>query len=101
MTQADTSKAKDFEPVRFWLADPRQQERIYRPGSRKPLHFVNGALVVHSEKDADIVRRAMAGQAFEEDLPKSAKAFVCKQCGYAPRSNEAAQAHQDTHPKLA
>ena len=102
MTDTTESTAKKtFKPVRFWLAGPEPlypNPRIRVPDDPYPIHFRNGTATVTSQAEYDLVKRALGDNAYEEDMPKGRKVKPCPSCGYAPRSTEAREAHEDLHP---
>jgi hypothetical protein len=92
-----------FDPVTFWLPGPAPlypNPRVRIPGQRQFVTFRHGVATVTSQAEYDTVSQALAGIAFPEDMPKERTVKPCPQCGYAPRSTEAREAHGDCHPVL-
>lgn len=106
-TKAEEPKAekteKKFSAKTLWTSGPAPlvpNPRIRIPGQRAPVHFVHGSATVISQKEYDTVMQAMAGRVWEEDIPKNRSVRPCKHCGFAPRSTEAREAHEDAHPVI-
>lgn len=105
MTEQTEQKAekKAFKPVTFWLAGPAPlypNPRIRVAGDRYPVHFRHGTATVLTQGEYDAVKNALGDLAYEEDMPKTRKVKPCPTCGYAPRSTEAREAHEDCHPPI-
>ena len=61
-------------PKRLWLAGPAPwiaQEAVIIGGSRRRVQFHNGSAVVKNAEEEATVRKALAGNVYDEDLTEA------------------------------
>lgn len=105
----DEAFATDGEafPQRWYNAGPGSpQERILMKGGR-PLEPTYGYYVVHTPEELTVLRNALPGRIWKENLPAEAADLECTRgnreqgliCGMRTRSSDAFNAHMKTcHP---
>lgn len=102
--EAQKSSRKSFKAKTYWLPGPQPLYPnplipVRSAGRGRYVRFRNGYVTVLTEEEDEVVRNAGL-LAFEEDVPKNRKVKPCPQCGYAPRSTEAREHHEELHPVI-
>lgn len=86
-----------FKPVRVWTGGPgSSQEKIVRPGTIygiKPR--VDGSYLMENPEDVALVKAALGGRYWPDDIPSDADSIRCDECGWTTRSYRAYQWHSN------
>lgn len=89
------AEEKGYEPVTFWLGNPELNIRLYKNGFER-VKFVNGRFTTRTAEQEELIRKHLKGVAFEEDTDRAYGPHPGS--GYAPKSRDAYEAHQDLFP---
>jgi len=88
MTEA---KSKVFEPVTFWLADPRNGVQLFVESQNDWIKFMGGKYTAQTQEEYDIIKREIGHKVWEQDMTKAPAANPIS--GYAPMASGALDAH--------
>ncbi|WP_334109103.1 hypothetical protein [Methylobacillus sp.] len=92
MAAPTKQEAMTYEPVTFWLADPRNNVRIAVPERRGEwIVFHNGHYTAQTQDEYDAIQSAIGYKVWEQNRNKAPKPHPIS--GYAPLSDEAYEAH--------